>query len=104
MCRGERLKADGTLYEREERRMSEMRNLEDLQEQAEVEKIYREAVDTLIMIMLAYGDMPDGKSLIRELIRDFPGSTPSFWLGVLEMTADALSDDGLIPGGSGPSE
>ena len=47
--------------------------------------------------MLAYGDMPDGKSLIRELIHDFPGSTPSFWLGVLEMTADALSEEGLVP-------
>ena len=84
--------------------MSEMRNLEELQEQAEVEKIYREAVDTLIMIMLAYGDMPDGQSLIGELIHDFPGSTASFWLGVLEMTADALSDDGLVPGGSGDGE
>ncbi|MCY3570514.1 MAG: hypothetical protein OXH19_04140 [Chloroflexi bacterium] len=81
--------------------MSEMRNLEDLQEQAEVEKIYREAVDALIVIMLAYGDMPDGRSLIRELMHDFPGSTASFWFGVMEMTADALSDDGLVPGGSG---
>lgn len=84
--------------------MSEMRNLEDLQEQAAMERIYREAVDTLIVIMLAYGDMPDGKSLIRELIHDFPGSTASFWLGVLEMAADALSEEGLVPGGVGEDD
>ena len=79
--------------------MSEKRTLEDLQEQAAVEKIYREAVDSLMVIMLGYADMPDGKSLIRELTQDFPGSTAAFWVGVLEMTSDALSEDGVIPQG-----
>ncbi len=81
--------------------MSEMSQLEDLREQAEVEKIYRGAVDTLIMIVIAYSDMPDGRSLVRELVQDFPGSTVAFWLGVLEMTAQALSEDGLVPDGGG---
>lgn len=78
--------------------MSEMRDLEDLREQAEVERIYREAVETLYLIVLAYADMPDGQSLLRELIGDFPGSNAAFWYGVLEMTAEAISEDGLVPG------
>jgi hypothetical protein len=77
--------------------MSEKRSLEDLQEQAAVEKIYREAVDSLILIMLAYADMPDAKSLLQALTHNFPGSTAAFWVGVLEMMEDALSEDGLIP-------
>ena len=81
--------------------MSEKRSLEDLREQAAVEKIYREAVDSLIVIMLAYADMPDAKSMLEALTHDFPGSTAAFWVGVLEMTREALSEDGLIPGSGG---
>ncbi len=83
--------------------MSEMSGLEDLREQAEVEKIYREAVDTLIVMVLAYGDMPDGRSVVLELVREFPGSNAAFWVGVLQMTADALAEDWTIPeeGGDG---
>ncbi len=77
--------------------MSEMDDLEALREQAAVEKIYREAVDALIMIVLAYADLPDGRQVIRQLVHDFPGSTEGFWIGVLEMTAEAISDDGLVP-------
>ena len=84
--------------------MSEMRSLEDLQEQAAVEMIYREAVDSLMVLMVAYADMPDAKSLIGALIRDFPGSTAAFWVGVLEMTGDALSEDGLVPKWEGDDE
>lgn len=84
--------------------MSEMRDLEELREQAQAEKLYREAVDTLMLIVIAYGDSPDGKSLIRDLMHDFPGSNAAFWIGVLEMTAEALSEDGLIPGARGDGE
>ena len=71
--------------------------LELLRLRAEAEKSYREAVDTLIVIMIAYCDTPDRQNLIGELTRDYPGSTEAFWLGVLEMTAEALSEDGLVP-------
>ncbi|MDE2967980.1 MAG: hypothetical protein OXS30_10930 [Chloroflexota bacterium] len=74
-----------------------LEGLDLLRVQAEAEKSYRQAVDTLIMIMIAYCDQPDPQSLVGELTRDFPGSTEVFWLGVLEMTADALSEDGLVP-------
>lgn len=77
--------------------MSESEDLEALREQAAVEKIYREAVDTLITIVLAYLAEPDGENVIDLLTNDFPGSTQSFWIGVMEMTAEAISEDGLIP-------
>ena len=78
--------------------MDETDDLEALREQAQVEKIYREAVDTLITIVLAYFAEPNGDDVIEQLARDFPGSTPSFWLGLVQMTAEAISDDGLVPG------
>lgn len=77
--------------------MSEMDDLEALRDQATVEKIYREAVDTLITIVIAYGDIPDGNQLLQQLVHDFPGSTEAFWIGVIEMTAEALSEENLIP-------
>ena len=77
----------------------DLNDLEALREQAQVEKIYREAVDTLITIVLAYFAEPEpgDEDMIEQLTHDFPGSTPAFWLGLIQMTAEALSDDGLIP-------
>ena len=77
--------------------MSETDDLEALREQAEVEKIYREAVETLITFVISYLGGADGEDVIEQLMHDFPGSTQAFWLGVMEMTAEALSEDGLIP-------
>lgn len=77
--------------------MAEMDDLEALRDQATIEKIYREAVETLFTIVIAYADVPDGRRVVQQLVNDFPGSTEAFWRGVIEMTAEALSDDNLIP-------
>jgi hypothetical protein len=78
--------------------MSQAEDLEALREQAAVEKIYRDAVETLFTIVIAYGDIPEGNKLLQQLVHDFPGSTEAFWIGVIEMTAEAISQDNLIPG------
>ncbi len=83
--------------------MFEMRDLEELQEQAEVEKIYREAVETLHLIVIAYVGTMDDEDLVDALVHDHPGSNASFWYGLIRMAVDALSEDGLVPkaGGDG---
>ncbi len=81
--------------------MSEMRDLEELREQAAVEKIYREAVETLYLIVMAYAGSGEGEHPIQALVREHPGSNVYFWYGLMKMTAEALSEDGLIPQASG---
>ena len=73
-------------------------DLEALQAQAEVEKIYREAVNALFTIALVHMSDRDGDvHVIDQLCREFPGSTQAFWYGVMEMVAEEISDDGLVP-------
>ena len=83
--------------------MSEMRDLEELQEQAEVEKIYREAVETLHLIVIAYAGSAEGEHPIQALVREHPGSNVYFWYGLIRMAVEALSEDRLVPqaGGDG---
>ena len=84
--------------QRRERMMSEMRSLEDLREQAEVEQIYRNAVETLSLIVMAYAGTVEEDDVIERLVDEHPGSNVAFWYGVVRMTAEAMSDDRLVGG------
>ena len=73
-------------------------DLETLRTQAEVEKIYREAVRALYTIMLVHmGNRDEDVNVVQQLQREFPGSTEMFWLGVMEMVAEELSEEGKVP-------
>lgn len=66
--------------------------------QAEVEKGYRDAVHTLsVSVLVHMGNRDDDVHVVDKLCREFPGSTLAFWIGLMEMIAEELSDESRLP-------
>ena len=73
--------------------------MDELCEVAEVEQIYRNAVETLSLIVLAYAGTVEDRDVLETLVAEHPGSNLPFWYGVLRMTAESMSEEGLVSGG-----
>lgn len=82
----------------QEAKVDHKEDLENLRTQAEVEKLYRDALRALYTIVLVHIGNPDEDvHVVDQLRREFPGSTENFWLGLMEMVAEEISDEGRVP-------